>query len=240
MRFPLNYETLLEVDITPKATTRTYVRLAEGIATVETSMNEVNDQQSFYADEGYATTRKTGGQLILTVSGSRVTGDAAQDFIAGLFGAFGDDAISNVRLTSSDGEVKSGPATFTGIVAGGGEAGSLGAFSCEIHVNGKPSITPRSVAPALAVTLAVGAVVGATKATATAGEGNSLAYKLAAQSAGTIYAKQYLSGFTAYTSGDDILASAGQYLQVYELDANERVVKFAEEVLEAADINPGT
>jgi hypothetical protein len=88
--------------------------------------------------------------------------------------------------------------------------------------------------------IAKGAVVGATKATATAVEGNSLAYKLAAQSAGTIYAKQYLSGFTAYTSGDDILATAGQYLQVYELDANERVVKFAEVVLKATDINPGT
>lgn len=236
MRFPLNYETLLEVDITPKAATRTYVRLAEGIATVETSMNEVNDQQSFYADEGYATTRKTGGQLILTVSGSRVTGDAAQDFIAGLFGAFGDDAISNVRLTSTDGEVKSGAATFTSIVAGGGEAGSLGAFSCEIHVNGKPSIIPRSGAPALEITLAVGSVVGATKATATAGEGNSLAYKLTAQSAGTIYAKQYLSGYSAYTSGGDIMASVGQYLQVYEIDANERVVKFSEEALESADI----
>ncbi len=240
MRFPLNYETLLEVDITPKAASRTYVRLAEGIATVETSMNEVNDQQSFYADEGYASTRKTGGQLILTVSGSRVTGDAAQDFIAGLIGAFGDDAISNVRLTSSDGEVKSGSATFTSIVAGGGDAGSIGAFSCEIHVNGKPSITPRSGAPALTVTIAVGSVKGATTATATAGEGNSLAYKLAAQSAGTIYAKQYISGHTAYTSGDDIMASVGQYLQVYALDANKRVVKFAEAELKAGDINPGT
>lgn len=240
MRFPLNYETLIEVDITPKAASRTYVRLAEGIATVETSMNEVNDQQSFYADEGYATTRKTGGQLILTVSGSRVIGDAAQDFIAGLFGAFGDDAISNVRLTSTDGEVKSGPATFTSIVAGGGEAGSLGAFSCEIHVNGKPSITPKSGAPALSVSITVGAVVGATKAAANAGVGNSLAYKLAAQSAGTIYAKQYLPGYTAYTSGDDIMASAGQYLQVYELDANKRVVKFSEAALQAADIKAGT
>ena len=240
MRFPLNYETLLEVDITPKAATRTYVRLAEGIANVETSMNEVNDQQSFYADEGYATTRKTGGQLILTVSGSRVMGDAAQDFIAGLFGAFGDDAITNVRLTSSDGEVKSGPATFTSIVAGGGDAGSLGAFSCEIHVNGKPSITPRSGAPSLSVTITAGSVVGATKATASAGVGNSLAYKLAAQSAGTIYAKQYLAGYTAYTSGDDIMASVGQYLQVYELDANKRVVRFAEDALEAAEIKSGT
>jgi len=240
MRFPLNYETLLEVDITPKATTRTYVRLAEGIATVETSMNEVNDQQSFYKDNGYATTRKTGGQLIFTISGSRVIGDAAQDFIAGLFGAFGDDAISNIRVTSSDGEVKSGAATFTAIVAGGGDAGSLGSFSCEIHVNGKPSVTPRSGAPTLSVAIAVGTVVGATKATATAGVGNSLAYKLAAQSAGTIYAKQYLPGYTAYTSGDDIMASAGQYLQVYELDANERVVKFSEKALEAADIKPAT
>lgn len=240
MRFPLNYETLLEVDITPKAATRTYVRLAEGIATVEDSMNEVVDQQSFYKDNGYATSRKTGGQLIFTISGSRATGDAAQDFIASLYGAFGDDAISNIRVTSSDGEVKSGAATFTAIVAGGGDAGSLGTFSCEIHVNGKPSITPRSGAPALSVVIAAGAVVGSTNATATAGEGNSLAYKLGAQSAGTVYAKQYLSGYTAYTSGDDIMASAGQYLQVYELDANERVVKFSEEVLEAADINPGT
>jgi hypothetical protein len=41
---------------------------------------------------------------------------------------------------------------------------------------------------------------------------------------------------TNYTSGEDIPAVAGQYLNMYELDAYNHLVKFASAQLQAADI----
>ena len=49
-------------------------------------------------------------------------------------------------------------------------------------------------------------------------EGNTLAYKLTAATQ-TAYANGYPGLLTAYTTGADIPATAGQYLGMYELDA---------------------
>ena len=72
--------------------------------------------------------------------------------------------------------------------------------------------------------------------TATPDAGNSLAYKLGAATFGNLYDGQYFAGFTAYTSGADIPATVGQFLLMIELDANNRVAKFAEQELAALDI----
>lgn len=92
-----------------------------------------------------------------------------------------------------------------------------------------------TAAPALSITVAAGAAAG-TKFTATAGSGNTLAYKLTA-AANTEYLNTIPSGTTAYTSGDDIAtATAGQFLSAYEVDAAGRIVKFTNYELQSADI----
>lgn len=239
-RFPLNYEINLEIDTTPTGATRTYVRVAEGITTCELSENSEVDQKTYYDDEGFKTSAKLGGQFTLSISGDRCVGDAAQDYLVSTFGKYGDEAKSNIRLTAADGAQKSGSCTITTVTDGGGDAAALASFACEIHFNGKPSMLPRSAAPALTATVAAGSVAGSTKFTATAGVGNTLAYKLSGATAGTIYARQYVPNLIAYTSAGDIAAVAGQYLQMFEVDANLRIVNFSQELLEAADINPGT
>jgi hypothetical protein len=239
-RFPLNYEICLEIDTTPNGATRTFVRVAEGITTCELSENSSVDQKSYYDDEGFATSAKLGGQFTLSISGDRCVGDAAQDYLVSTFGKYGDEAKSNVRMTASDGAQKSGSCTITTVTDGGGDASALASFACEIHFNGKPSILARSNAPALTATVAAGSVAGSTKFTATPTSPNTLAYKLSGATAGTIYARQYVPNLIAYTSAADIPAVVGQYLQMFEVDANLRVVSFSQEALEAADINPGT
>lgn len=91
-------------------------------------------------------------------------------------------------------------------------------------------------APALTATVAAGSAAG-TKFTATAGTGNSLAYKL---TAGDVAAPNYNdipTGLTAYTSGTDIAAAiATNRLHMYVLDATGHVLKYVVETLASNDI----
>lgn len=92
-------------------------------------------------------------------------------------------------------------------------------------------------APALTATVAAGAAAG-TKFTATAGTGNSLAYKL---TDGDVAAPSYNdvpTGLIAYTSGADIAAAvATNRLHMYVLDATGHVLKYAVATLAAGDIH---
>ena len=96
--------------------------------------------------------------------------------------------------------------------------------------------TVKAIAEELTSTVAAGTTEGTTTFTATPSGDNTLAYRLLPQSAGTIYEGQYIDGYINYESGDEIEASAGQFLQMIELDENMRVAKFAEHELIATDI----
>lgn len=91
-------------------------------------------------------------------------------------------------------------------------------------------------APALTATVAAGAAAG-TKFTATAGTGNSLAYKLTAGDAAAPNYNDVPTDLTAYTSGADIAtAIATNRLHMYVLDATGHVLKYAVATLAAGDI----
>src|SRR5574344_1436860 len=92
-----------------------------------------------------------------------------------------------------------------------------------------------SAAPALTATYAAGATVGTTTATATAGAEDTLAYCLRG-SALAPNGGAYIFGLTSYTSAAEIKANVGQVLNLFELDANGRVVKFVAQELVTADI----
>lgn len=235
MEFALNYQQLIEIDTTPKAAARTWVRLGEGISSVDPSFNDSVDQTTYMKDEGYANSLVIGKQFTMSVSGHRVVGDPAQDFIQTLESALGSDCLSNVRMYDAQGNAKQGACTIASVDFGGGDAGAKTDISFEIHVNGKPTITPKASAGALTAEIAPGTVAKTTKATAMPGLGNTLAYKLTPQTAGTIYANQYISNTVAYTSAANISASVGQYLQLFEVNAYGRVVLFSETLLDAAD-----
>lgn len=236
MEFPLNYQELHEIDVTPEGSARTWARLAKGITGADPSNNEDVAQDKYLDGDGYGSSDVIGAQKTIGFSGHRIVGDTAQDYIASIQHALGDDRKSSYRFTDPFGNKYTKECTIASIEFGGGDAGSKTEISFEIHLNGKPTETPKAVASEISTVVAGGSAIGTTTATATAGDGNSLAYRLKGATAGTIYAGQYISGVIGYISGNDIVASAGQYLQVFELDANDRVVKFFEELLEAGDI----
>lgn len=95
-------------------------------------------------------------------------------------------------------------------------------------------------APELDGTLAEGSETGKTKFTAEdVGSGNTLGYKVAdAELSSVPKLNQILTSddYTAYTSGADITASADDFLYIYEIDSNKRVVNLYSKELEAGDI----
>ena len=236
MSFALNFMDLFEIDITPNAATRLYKRLGSGLSSADPSNNENIDQTMYLDDDGYSTSSVIGAQKTVSFSGHRELGDAAQDYIASVQHQLGNARVTSFRYTDADGSSVSGPCTIANIDIGGGDAGAKKEISFEIHMNGKPVDSPKTAAAALTAVVAAGSTTKTTKFTATAGVGNTLAYKLLPQTAGTVYGAQYLDGYVPYTSAANISATVGQFLQMFEIDANFRVVKFAEKQLEAGDI----
>lgn len=241
--FALNFQDLWEIDITPNEATATWARLGTGISGADPSNNEVLAQDTYLDGNGYASTQVIGAQRTVALTGHRVVGNPAQDFIAAISTELGDSRLTSLRVTEADGSQwgashRSGGqgVTIANVDIGGGDPGAKKDIAFEIHVNGKPTFTPKSAAAALTSTVAAGSVTGTTKFTATPGSGNSLAYKLTAGSIGTVYGGSYPSNLVAYTSGSNIIATVGQVLNMYELDANGRVAKFAAATLGSGDI----
>lgn len=92
-----------------------------------------------------------------------------------------------------------------------------------------------TASPALSATVAGGVAGGTTKFTATPDGTNTLAYSLTA-SAENGYYNVIETDLTSYSSGDDISASVGQFLNMYEIDTDGRTRKFLTHELEAGDI----
>jgi len=94
-------------------------------------------------------------------------------------------------------------------------------------------------APALVTTVAAGSAAG-TKFTATAGTGNTLAYKLTAGDVAAPNFNDIPTGLTAYTSASDIAAAiATNRLHMYKLDATGHVLQYTVETLATNDIYGG-
>lgn len=236
MKFEMNFQRFYEIDITPNGASRTWTRLGKGLTGCDPSYNEETDQSNYLDKDGFKETQVIAKQNTFAFSGHRVIGDPAQDYIMGLADELGDNLKTNFRVTDADGNVKYGPCTIAAIDDGGGEAGSKVEISFEIHLNGKATKTAKAAATALIATVGVGTAVGTTEFTATVTAPNILAYKLLAATQGTVYGSSYAENYTVYTSASDIVAAVGQYLCMYEIDANKRVVKYLEQALDSSDI----
>lgn len=138
-----------------------YAVLGAGFDNITEALNEVLYQSGFISDKGWGSTFVTGGQMILTLTGVRVVGDAAQDYIFSNDVYFGLGAAreTTLKLTFSDSNLKHSnvptgapegssvagytiecPCTLAKITRSGGAANQPTAITVEIHLNGKPSV----------------------------------------------------------------------------------------------------
>ena len=141
----MNANWVNQIEIGTTATTAdppvyTYSKLCKGIEGMEFSENEQNQQYFFLCGEGFANNETTGAAPELTITGRRIVGDTAQDYIAGLQFKLGSERKTSVKITA-EGKVITCDCTIGGITSFGGQTLDVNAFGCTIRFNGKPTVT---------------------------------------------------------------------------------------------------
>ena len=130
----------VEIGTALSSSTWTYSELAEGIESMTPNFTELNQVYHFLKDQGFAHNEVTGAEPAFQVSGRRVVGDTAQDYIVGKQFALGPDRNSSVRITA-EGKVLTCPCTLTDIIGFGGNSTEVNQFGVTIRLNGEPTLT---------------------------------------------------------------------------------------------------
>lgn len=130
----------LEIGTSKSNSTWTYSPLCQGIESMEFTPNEQNQQYFFLCGEGFAHNETTGAAPELVISGRRITGDAAQDYIAGMQYKLGTDRNTQVKIVAEGKQIVC-PATVGAITTFGGSTLDVNAFGCTLRLNGKPTVT---------------------------------------------------------------------------------------------------
>ena len=122
------------------AGTWTYAKLCKGIQSMEFSENEQNQQYFFICGEGFAHNEVTGAAPQLTITGRRIVGDAAQDYIAGKQFALGANRNSSVKIIAEGKQIIC-DCSIGNISSFGGQTLDVNSFGCTIRFNGKPTVS---------------------------------------------------------------------------------------------------
>lgn len=137
-----NWANKIEIGVSATSATPpvwTYAELCAGIEGMEFNENEQNQQFFFLCGEGFASNIVTGAAPELVITGRRIVGDTAQDYIAGLQMKLGDERNSSVRITSG-GKVITCDCSIGAITSFGGQALDVNAFGCTIRFCGEPTV----------------------------------------------------------------------------------------------------
>ena len=118
----------------------TYEKLCKGIEGMTFNSNEQNQQYFFLCGEGFAHNEVTGGAPELQITGRRIAGDAAQDYIVSKQFALGTDRNSSVKIISGGKQIIC-DCSIGDVVSFGGNTLDVNTFSCTIRFNGKPTVT---------------------------------------------------------------------------------------------------
>ena len=122
------------------ASSWSYAKLCKGIENVTFNSNEQNQQYFFICGEGVAHNEVTGSAPELQVSGRRVVGDTAQDYIVGKQFALGEDRNSSVKIIAEGKQIVC-DCSIGDVVSFGGATLDVNSFGCTIRFNGKPTVT---------------------------------------------------------------------------------------------------
>lgn len=148
--FDLNFKNSLEIDINggtdlenDKANAN-WAKLSRGISSITPSAADKTDATPYWDGEGFSDTEVTGKNITFALSGHRVMGDPAQDYVASHFLDIGDKLRTLARWTDPAGNVVESVATMTSIVPFGGAADVKQTFSFTLALDGKPDYTPAS------------------------------------------------------------------------------------------------
>lgn len=130
----------VEIGTSESSGTWSYSKLCKGIESMTFNANEQNQQYFFICGEGFAHNEVTGGAPELQISGRRIVGDAAQDYIVSKQFALGTDRNSSIKITA-EGKVITCDCSIGDVVSFGGSTLDVNTFSCTIRFNGEPTVT---------------------------------------------------------------------------------------------------
>lgn len=161
-----NLKWKIEVDTTP-TTTATYAEV-NGIESISWDNAEEVQEGYFISDAGYGYSDVTAGRLNISLTGKRISGDTAQDFIMGKMGKWGPDRKTTLKLTELISlETYTIPCSFEIASPAGGGAEELSEFEVVFHSDGawtSSTIPADLVAPTVATVPLTGATGVATSA----------------------------------------------------------------------------
>ena len=130
----------LYIGTSVSSSTWAYSKLCAGISGMTFTENEQNQQNFFLCGEGFADNDVTGVAPELVITGKRIVGDTAQDYIAGLQFKLGEERRSSVKIIAGGKEIICG-CTIGNISSFGGQTLDQNAFGCTIRFNGKPNVS---------------------------------------------------------------------------------------------------
>ena len=117
-----------------------YAKLCKGIESMEFNENEQNQQYFFLCGQGFAHNETTGSAPELVISGRRIVGDDAQDYIASKQFSLGTNRNTSVKIVA-EGQIITCDATIGAITSFGGSTLDVNAFGCTLRFNGAPTVT---------------------------------------------------------------------------------------------------
>lgn len=122
------------------AGTWTYSKLCKGIEGMTFTPNEQNQQYFFLCGNGFAHNETTGAAPQLEITGRRIAGDAAQDYIASKQFALGTDRNTSVKIIAEGKQIVC-DATISNVTSFGGQTLDVNSFGCTLLFNGSPTVT---------------------------------------------------------------------------------------------------
>ena len=140
------HENKIEINVTPDETSETYVEFGAGFNSMSESLNETVQQYFFLNDGGYARNYVTGMAPTFEMSGVRIVGDQAQDYIFDPSRKYGllSERETTLRITHPTGENQQAiitvPITLCNMTSVSGETTDGSAVSVEMRFNGKPTV----------------------------------------------------------------------------------------------------
>lgn len=218
----------VEIGVSESQGVWTYAELDATWDNLTEALNEVITQWFPAANNGFADNEVTGMAPVYTLTGKRIVGNTAQDFLFTKKYQIGSNRRSSIRITKvrSDGTYSSVtcPCTFCNLVEMAGASTDGSNFSAELRLNGAPTLS--DTLPELKV-VSVAGTAGKTLIyvnPALTG-GNTYVYKTAASVDLPALDTVLSAGWTAWNGAAEITATTGHEIAIVEINATNEAVK---------------
>lgn len=167
----VQYGVKVELDTTPYGASRTWVALDQGFDNLDEALNDVTNEYFFLGDKGFGSDFVTGIHPKYTLSGVRVVGDPAQDYIFdNKFNLMaGRDTNLRISIPKSDGSVTrfTSKVTLSDMKSFGGATTDGGAVNVTLSFKGAPVVDTVAATTTLTVASIYGGTAGTTQVTVT-------------------------------------------------------------------------